>query len=114
VVQRIEAGRHGVTVDAWDAATDTVERWQAINCIVALPVFVAARVVVNPPDFLREAAARTRYSPWLVANLHIDHAPARPARRAAELGQRALRQRRPGLCGRHAPEPAARCRAPRY
>ena len=49
VVQRIEAGRQGVTMDAWDAATDTVERWQAINCIVALPVFVAARVVVNPP-----------------------------------------------------------------
>jgi hypothetical protein len=74
VVQRIEAGRQGVTVDAWDAATDTVERWQAVNCIVALPVFVAARVVVNAPDFLREAAARTRYSPWLVANLHIERA----------------------------------------
>ena len=74
VVQRIEAGRQGVTVDAWDAATDTVERWQAINCIVALPVFVAARVVVNAPDFLREAAARTRFSPWLVANLHIERA----------------------------------------
>ncbi len=74
VVQRIEAGRHGVTVDALDAATHTVERWQAAHCIVALPVFVAARVVVNPPDFLRQAAARTRYSPWLVANLHIDQA----------------------------------------
>jgi predicted NAD/FAD-dependent oxidoreductase len=74
VVQRIEAGRQGVTVDAWDAATDTVERWQAVDCIVALPVFVAARVVVNAPDFLREAAARTRYSPWLVANLHIERA----------------------------------------
>jgi hypothetical protein len=37
-------------------------------------VFVAARVVVNAPDFLREAAARTRYSPWLVANLHIERA----------------------------------------
>ena len=29
VVQRIEAGRHGVTVDALDVATQTVERWQA-------------------------------------------------------------------------------------
>ncbi len=74
VVLRIEAGRQGVTVDAWDAATNTVERWQAAHCIVALPVFVAARVVVNPPDFLRQAAARTRYAPWLVANLHIDQA----------------------------------------
>ena len=74
VVQRIEAGKQGVTVDAWDVATNTVERWQAAHCIVALPVFVAARVVVNPPDFLRQAAARTRYAPWLVANLHIDQA----------------------------------------
>ena len=74
VVQRIEAGRHGVTVDALDVATQTVERWQAAQCIVALPVFVAARVVVNPPDFLRQAAARIPYAPWLVANLHIGQA----------------------------------------
>ncbi len=72
VVLRIEAGRHGVTVDAFDTATRAVERWQAGRCIVALPVFVAARVVVNPPDFLRQAAARTRHAPWLVANIHID------------------------------------------
>ena len=74
VVQRIEAGRHGVTIDALDVATQTVERWQAAQCIVALPVFVAARVVVNPPDFLRQAAARIPYAPWLVANLHIGQA----------------------------------------
>ena len=74
VVQRIEAGRHGVTVDALNVATQTLERWQAAQCIVALPVFVAARVVVNPPDFLRQAAARIPYAPWLVANLHIHQA----------------------------------------
>jgi hypothetical protein len=74
VVVRIEAGKHGVTVDALDVATQTVERWQAAHCIVALPVFVAARVVVNPPDFLRQAAARITYAPWLVANLQIGQA----------------------------------------
>ena len=74
VVLQIDAGRHGVTVDALDVATQTVERWQAAQCIVALPVFVAARVVVNPPDVLRQATARTRHAPWLVANLHIDRA----------------------------------------
>jgi hypothetical protein len=71
VVLRIEEGRHGVTVDALDTATQAVERWQAARCIVALPVFVAARVLVNPPARLREAAALVRYAPWLVANLHI-------------------------------------------
>jgi len=72
VVQRVEAGRHGVTVDVFNGSTQSVERWSAAQAIVALPVFVAARVVANPPDFLREAAARTRHAPWLVANLHID------------------------------------------
>jgi len=61
-------------VDACDAAPLFFGRWPAAQCIVPLPVFVAARVVVNPPDFLRQAAARTRYAPWLVANLHIDQA----------------------------------------
>jgi hypothetical protein len=36
-----------------------------------MPLFVAARVVENPPPALREAAGQLRYAPWLVANLHI-------------------------------------------
>ena len=46
-------------------------RWQAERCIVALPVFIAARVVENPPELLRQAAAHLRYAPWLVANVHL-------------------------------------------
>ena len=71
-VLRITEGRHGVEVDAFNHATDSVERWQAPRCIVALPVFVAARVVQNPPAFLTEAAQRLSWAPWLVANIHID------------------------------------------
>ena len=71
VVVRVAAGKHGVEVDAVDAATGQLERWQADQCIVALPLFVAARVVENPPPALREAAALLRYAPWLVANMHI-------------------------------------------
>jgi hypothetical protein len=74
VVIRVAAGRHGVEVDAFNAATQAVERWQAEQCILALPLFVAARVVENPPPALREAAGQLRYAPWLVANLHIDSA----------------------------------------
>jgi monoamine oxidase len=70
-VLRIAATRHGVEVDAVDSTTGAVERWQASDCIVALPVFVAARVVENAPDFLLAAAGRTRYAPWVVANLHL-------------------------------------------
>lgn len=71
IVIRVAAGRHGVEVDAFNAATQAVERWQAEHCILALPLFIAARVVENPPPALREAAGQLRYAPWLVANLHI-------------------------------------------
>ncbi|MBK9439761.1 MAG: hypothetical protein IPN53_00015 [Comamonadaceae bacterium] len=56
---------------AADAATQTLERWLARRAIVALPVFVAARVVENPSDWLRSRASHTAYAPWLVANIHI-------------------------------------------
>ena len=71
VVLRVATGKHGVEVDAFNAATQAVERWQAARCILALPLFVAARVVENPPPALRQAASALRYAPWLVANLHL-------------------------------------------
>lgn len=71
-VLRIAEGRHGVEVDALNHATGNVERWQARRCVVALPVFMAARVLPSPPAFVQEAARRLRWAPWLVANIHID------------------------------------------
>ncbi len=83
-VLRISEGRHGVEVDAYNHTTESVERWQAPRAIVAMPVFVAARVVQQAPAFLREAAQRLHWAPWLVANIHIDaplldHPGAAPA-----------------------------------
>lgn len=74
IVVRVAVGKHGVEGYAFNAATQAVERWQADQCIMALPLFVAARVVENPPPALQQAAAALRYAPWLVANLHIDAA----------------------------------------
>ena len=71
VVLRIAAVGQGVEVDAFHPATQTTHRWLAQRAVVALPIFVAARVVENPPELLRQRAARTRYAPWLVANIHI-------------------------------------------
>ena len=71
IVVRIAAARHGVEVDVFDPATASVQRWQAAQCIVALPLFIAARVLENPPPALRQAAAQLRYAPWLVANVHL-------------------------------------------
>ena len=72
IVLRVAQTKHGVEADSFNTATQQVERWQAEQAIIALPVFVAARIVQNPPSFLTETAARTVHAPWLVANLHID------------------------------------------
>ncbi|MES2947359.1 MAG: FAD-dependent oxidoreductase [Pseudomonadota bacterium] len=72
VVLRISSAKHGVEVDAFNTATRSMERWLADQVVVALPVFVAARVVQNPPEFLRQAARQVVYAPWLVANIHLD------------------------------------------
>ncbi len=71
IVLRIDEGKHGVQIDAYNTATQTVQRWQAERCIVALPVMVAARVLQSPDARVRERAAHIRYAPWLVANVHI-------------------------------------------
>lgn len=71
VAVRVAAGKHGVELDAFNTSTQAVERWQAEHCILALPLFVAARVLENPPPALQQAAATLRYATWLVANLHI-------------------------------------------
>lgn len=69
---RVTAGRHGVQVLAWNEAASRAEAWTAQTVVLAVPLFVAARVVQNPPTALAEAAAATAYAPWLVANLHLD------------------------------------------
>lgn len=71
VVLRIAHNKHAVTIDAFNHHTRQVERWQARSAVVALPLFLAARVVQDPPDFLRLAAQRVVYAPWLVANIHL-------------------------------------------
>jgi monoamine oxidase len=72
VVMRIAPSRQAVHVDAWNVAARQMERWEAAQCIVALPLFVAARVLLAPPRALSEAALRLRYAPWVVANIHIE------------------------------------------
>jgi predicted NAD/FAD-dependent oxidoreductase len=71
LVLRIEDSKHAVQVDAFNTQAQQMERWQAEEVILALPLFVAARVLQNPPEFLTQTAQRTAYAPWLVANIHI-------------------------------------------
>ena len=70
-VLRLAEEANGVTIDSYNTATQTVERWQAAHCIVALPTFIAARVVQNAPDFLHAAVRALDWAPWTVTNVHI-------------------------------------------
>lgn len=71
-VLRVTESRHGVQVLAWNEATAQVEAWSAAQVVLALPLFVAARVLESPPDALRVAAGLLHYAPWLVANVQLD------------------------------------------
>lgn len=72
LVTRVAEQRQQVEVDTWSAATQRRERWIAPQVVLALPLFVAVRVLESPPGALREAATLQRHAPWLVANLHLD------------------------------------------
>lgn len=71
VVLRIAERLHALEVDTLQPATGRVERWLTGRCIVALPAFIAARVLETPPAAVRRLAQRTRHAPWLVVNLHL-------------------------------------------
>jgi monoamine oxidase len=70
-VLRVTEQRHGVQVLAWDEKAAHVEAWTAEQVVLAVPLFIAARVLESPPQPLRDAAALLSYAPWLVANLHL-------------------------------------------
>jgi monoamine oxidase len=74
-VLRVSEGRHAASVMAWDEATARVEQWTASTVILAVPIFIAARIVESPSAALRAAAAQLRYAPWLVANALLDRLP---------------------------------------
>jgi predicted NAD/FAD-binding protein len=70
-VLRVSEDKHAVQVFAWDEQSQQLEAWTAPQVVLAVPLFIAARVLQSPPQALRDATALLRYAPWLVANLHL-------------------------------------------
>jgi monoamine oxidase len=70
-VLRVTETRHGVQVLAWDENKSQLEAWSAPQVVLAVPLFVAARLLESPPQALRDAAGLLSHAPWLVANLHL-------------------------------------------
>ncbi len=68
---RVREGRHHASVDFWNARTQQLETWRARHVVLAVPLFIAVRLLENPPPALTHAAALIPYAPWLVANLRL-------------------------------------------
>jgi protoporphyrinogen oxidase len=75
VVNRIEHDRSGATLDVWLARENRSERWYADFVIVAVPLFVAARLLAPVPPALAAVLPKLHYAVWLVANLYLPSAP---------------------------------------
>ena len=68
---RIQPGRHDVQVDVLDTRSGRRVRWVAAKVVVAVPFFIAARLINPMPPALKALAPLLRYAPWLVSNLWL-------------------------------------------
>jgi protoporphyrinogen oxidase len=75
LVTDVVPGEAGVEVAALDLAGNTLRRYSADHVILALPKFVAAHVVRPFREARPAFIDGFRYSPWLVANLHLSGRP---------------------------------------
>ncbi len=75
VVLRVSEARHEVQVLAQNEHSGELEDWRAQRVVLAMPLFVSRRVLINPPPPLAAALAAAlsamAWAPWLVANLHL-------------------------------------------
>lgn len=73
LVWHIEEGRKGVDIDLWQAGRSL--RYRADRLIWAAPLFMLPRIWPAVPEHIATYARSGEYSPWLVANLHLQMPP---------------------------------------
>jgi predicted NAD/FAD-dependent oxidoreductase len=74
IALRVSEGRFDASVDVWNVRSVQVERWTVPQLVLAVPLFIAARLFEAPPAALTQAVALMRHAPWLVANLQLAQA----------------------------------------
>ena len=74
IVLRVIEGRGEVSVDLWNAIEQRTERWSTPQLVLAVPLFIAARLIESAPEALTQAAQAMPQAPWLVGNLHLAEA----------------------------------------
>ena len=74
VATRVAVGAPGRphAIDVWDARTDRPERWLADRVVLAVPLFVAQRLLDAPPAALTAVVPAMLHAPWLVSNIQLD------------------------------------------
>ena len=70
---RVRPAESQVEVDVFDVGEAKTTTWTAQHVVMALPQFVNTRLLEEDPA--AEARRAFRYSPWVVANLHLSEAP---------------------------------------
>ena len=70
-VLQVNEERHGVQVLAFDEQAQQAVAFDARAVVLAVPLFIARRLLRTPVPALDAAAASVRYAPWLVANLQL-------------------------------------------
>ena len=70
-VMRVSESRDEVAVDLWNTPAQRAERWRAAHVVLAVPLFIAARLLDAPVPALTRVASLMPHAPWLVANLHL-------------------------------------------
>jgi hypothetical protein len=70
-VLQVNEERHGVQVIAFDEQAQHAVAFDARAVVLAVPLFIARRLLRAAVPALDVAAASVRYAPWLVANLQL-------------------------------------------
>ncbi|MEO8059784.1 MAG: FAD-dependent oxidoreductase [Burkholderiales bacterium] len=74
IALRVSEDRFDASLDVWNVRSSQAERWTAPQLVLAVPLFIAARLLDAPPAALTQAVASMRHAPWLVANLELAQA----------------------------------------
>jgi protoporphyrinogen oxidase len=75
VVTALEPRSVDIGLEVFDVGSGRSEAWSANQVVLATPQFLTRRLLAATTDPAAQARARFRYAPWVVANLHLDHAP---------------------------------------
>lgn len=70
-VWRVQPQRRGVELWCLDESRQRVEHWYARAAVLAVPLFVAARLLQPAPPALAAIARVQPHAPWLVANVAL-------------------------------------------